>query len=507
MNETWRQWEGQTAGGKFPLRKYLGESERGPVFATEYGAPESKAAAIKLIPADPQNDDAQIARWATAANLPHPRLLRIFETGRCELEGARLLYVVMEYADEDLSHVIPERALSPAEAGEMVRPVIEALAWLHAKGLVHGHIKPANIMAVGEELRISSDGIGAARETKGRGKASAYDAPEAGTRGGSPATDVWSLGVTLVEVLTQQLPVWEWKGQEEPLLPAALPAPFGDIAKQCLRRDPQRRCTLAEIATRLDPDAPPLAAQARAEHRSEHRAEQRVKAKPAEAARPRAEIKPTVVATTRKASPKRKYALPAIAVAGLLVIFAAPKLLNHGPQASPEPAAVAPPQEPPSLEQKLPQNLNPDQTDHSSETLVAKRTDSAGAEPAAAVPVGVPAEDPAPKPVAKKAAGDIVPGGVVHQVLPEVPLKARDTIQGTVRVGVRVQVDRTGKVAEADLDSAGPSRYFANLALKAARNWEFTPAIAGGENASSEWILRFYFAQDGTKVTPVQLAR
>ena len=68
---------------------------------------------------------------------------------------------------------------------------------------------------------------------------------------------MWSLGVTLVEVLTQQLPAWEWKGQEEPELPR-LPAPFGDIARQCLRRDPQQRCTLAEIGARLDPDAPPL---------------------------------------------------------------------------------------------------------------------------------------------------------------------------------------------------------------------------------------------------------
>jgi eukaryotic-like serine/threonine-protein kinase len=511
MNEVWKQWEGQTAGGRLPLRKYLGESERGPVFLTEYGAEENKAAAIKLIPADPQTADAQLARWALAANLTHPHLLRIFETGRCELSGARLLYAVMEYADEDLSHVIPERSLTPAETREMLRPVLETLAYLHGKELVHGHIKPANIMAVGEELRISSDGVSAARETRGRGKATAYEAPEAGTRGGSAAGDVWSLGVTLVEVLTQQLPVWEWKGQEEPLLPAAPPAPFGDIAKQCLRRDPQRRCTLAEIATRLDPEAPPLVVQPRAEPRA--KAKPVAAAKSPQTVKPPAETKPKVEAptpkaTTQRASPKRSYAIPAIAigVAALVAIFVAPKLLNRSPEASPGPTAGTPAAtalQSSKSEQALPHGPATDQTAHSSETLVAKGTDSGGPEPPPAAPV----DPPAAKPAARKSGGDSVPGGVVRQVLPQVPERARETIQGTVRVGVRVQVDPTGKVAEANLDSAGPSKYFSNLALKAARDWEFTPAIVGGENAPSEWILKFYFAQDGAKVTPAQLAR
>jgi TonB family protein len=85
-----------------------------------------------------------------------------------------------------------------------------------------------------------------------------------------------------------------------------------------------------------------------------------------------------------------------------------------------------------------------------------------------------------------------------------VPQSASETIRGTVRVGVRVQVDPSGKVVGAVLDSTGPSKYFANLAIKAARGWEFTPAKVDGENAASEWILRFDFAQDGTKVTPVE---
>jgi len=495
MIEAWKHWEGQVADGKFRLRQYLGGSERGPVFLTEYG--EQKAA-IKLIAADAQNADAQLARWALVANLMHPNLLRILQTGRCQVGGARMVYAVMECADEDLSQIIPQRALSAAEAREMLRPVLEALAYLHGKGMVHGHVKPANIMAVGEQLKISSDGISAARETRGeRGKPGAYDAPEAGTRGGSAAGDVWSLGVTLVEVLTQQLPTWEWKGQEEPELPKAIQAPFGDIARQCLRRDPQRRCTLAEIGARLDPDAPALG--------KELGVEPRVIAQPAvrapkatDAAKAPMQAKPKAAAKPMSASPKRGFAMPTIAigVVALVVVFAASKLFHGRSEDSREPAASAveqPEMQPKPLEPRKP-----------AEKLVAKQSDSIRPAPVAAAPAATAVAQP--KPATKMPTRAFVRGAVLHQALPDVPQSALDTIRGAVRVGVRVQVDSSGKVVGADLDSAGPSKYFANLATKAAREWQFTPPKVDGQNVSSEWLLRFEFAQDGTTVTPLEKA-
>ena len=95
-------------------------------------------------------------------------------------------------------------------------------------------------------------------------------------------------------------------------------------------------------------------------------------------------------------------------------------------------------------------------------------------------------------------------GGVARQVLPNVPATASATIQGTVRVGVRVQVDATGKVVGADLESAGPSKYFAGLAEKAARAWEFVPPTADGQPTPSDWIVRFEFQSNGTKATTVR---
>jgi TonB family protein len=107
---------------------------------------------------------------------------------------------------------------------------------------------------------------------------------------------------------------------------------------------------------------------------------------------------------------------------------------------------------------------------------------------------------------AKTPSGGLVQGEVLQQVLPDVPQKARDTIRGKVRVSVRVAVDPSGSEVAATLDSPGPRKYFANLALQAARRWEFVPAEVNGRSIPSEWILRFEFESTATKVFPVRAA-
>ena len=77
---------------------------------------------------------------------------------------------------------------------------------------------------------------------------SVYDAPEIASGNISSASDSWSLGMTLMEALTQRLPAHE--AVAEPVL-ETVPAPFMGIAHCCLRRDPQRRCSAADIAERL----------------------------------------------------------------------------------------------------------------------------------------------------------------------------------------------------------------------------------------------------------------
>lgn len=78
-------------------------------------------------------------------------------------------------------------------------------------------------------------------------------------------------------------------------------------------------------------------------------------------------------------------------------------------------------------------------------------------------------------------------------MVPEVSAKARSTIRGTVRINVRVHLNPDGTVRTAELANPAPSEFFANLALKAARQWQFAPSTSGADG-----ILRFDFTQTST---------
>jgi len=106
--------------------------------------------------------------------------------------------------------------------------------------------------------------------------------------------------------------------------------------------------------------------------------------------------------------------------------------------------------------------------------------------------------------VARVPVGAAAHGTVAHQEMPEILDSARHTIRGTVRVSVKVDVDRSGDVEDAQLESSGPSKYFARAALNAAQLWKFEPPKAGGQGVLSSWTLHFKFTRDETTAVPVQ---
>jgi TonB family protein len=433
--ETWKQWEGHVVGGQFPLREYLGGSGRSVVFTTETGGARTKAA-IKLLPADLEDAKTHLARWRKAAKLSHPHLLRVFGMGRCELGDTELIYIVMEYAEENLAQILPQRSLTPREAQQLLESVADALIYLHKQGLVHGHIKPANIMAVNDQLKISTDGIAAAGAPGTRSQTTVYDAPEVSMGTVSPASDVWSLGVTMVEALSQRAPA----SREKLFLPNTVPARFADIARHCLVRDPQGRWTLPQIVGQWQPSH--------------------------EAAAP-IRIEEPIPAEAEPGSTQRRYLLPAGAVVALLIaMLAGPRLFRTPP---PEPKVQ----------------------------ISSKNSSTVGTESA-----------PSPVKSAPVRASDsgIVPGSVLHQVLPNVSQTARNTVQGKVRVRVKLAVDESGNVTDASFLSPGPSKYFARLAMQASRDWKFSPPQVNGRPVPSEWVLKFAFGRTATEVYPAQPA-
>ena len=83
----------------------------------------------------------------------------------------------------------------------------------------------------------------------------------------------------------------------------------------------------------------------------------------------------------------------------------------------------------------------------------------------------------------------------INEAIPDVPQSARATIRGTVRVSVRVIVDKKGTVLAATADDPGPSRYFERLAIESAKQWTFTPAASEEQRIM---VVRFNFTRAGT---------
>jgi TonB family protein len=556
MSEAWKTWEGQAVDG-FPLRQYLGGSDHSAVYLTQLNNSGEQKAAIKFIPAD-ASADAQLAKWRVAGELTHAHLLQLIRVGRCELANTNFLYVVMEYAEENLSEILPQRALEPDEVRQVLESALDALTYLHAQGLAHTRIKPGNILAAGDQLKLSSDTlseIGSAPVVMAQ--PGIYAAPETAAAPISPAADVWSLGVTVVEALTQRTPVLRGQMDVEVPLPENISAPYLEIARRCLQVDPSRRASLKEISALLNPTstAPYRDSVQHADHHTPATqspetlvaaVERRETPKTLPVAETVAAVEPTKKSlasqqvsllphtlppaspvgdtTTKPTRRKSRVAIPLVAAIILLAaILLAPRVLNRfsqlqpqaatvQPSIAPAPSSLTPPASATAPVAPLPTTQTKTEKWAAEKEAARERSSAAANETVssndATNPVSsrsVDAGEPrAASKSAKVAQTNPAHGAVLYQVVPDISQRARDTIQGTVRVGVKVHVDDAGKVTGADLDNFS-SKFFGDQAVQVARRWTFTPPQVDGRNVPSEWLLRFEFTQKATKVFPTQI--
>ncbi|HML16960.1 MAG TPA: TonB family protein [Bryobacteraceae bacterium] len=400
-----QRWEGSIVDGVFRLDQCLGEGESGVVFRTGFSR---RQATIKLIPADGAEADAQLASWNAAARLNHPNLARILASERSSVNGAPVVYLVTEYADETMADVLAERFLTPTEARDVLASALDALAYLHSQGLAHGHIKASNFLAIGDQLKLSVDGIAAS-----------------GPGLSGPSEDVRMLGALFQDVLDKPLP-----------------QPFLDITSHALDPDPRTRWTVPEIATRLDGRMPVRAA----------------------------EHKP----------PVWRWVLPAAAIVIVATLFLIARSARPvSPARAPAPAPAVAQSAPPAVIK----------TPALSETKAETKPEPVGPAPRSSKR----RPDAEPRPATNSAE-------ILNQPMPDVPAKAIRTIHGKVIIPIRVNVDPSGNVTDAKLDSRTGSRYLAGYALGAARQWKFTPS-----GAPESWVLRFTFTRENTTVSSQRL--
>ena len=535
MTEDWTKWEGLVIDRVFPLRRFLGRSNHSVVFLTEHTAHDLPDAAIKLIPADPAMEEAQLSRWRIAAALSHPHLIRIFDSGRCRLGGHPFLFVVMEYGEQTLAQILPHRALTADEAREMLLPTLDALAFLHGKNLVHGQLKPPNVLVVDDRVKLSSDNVRPAGDSSAiTAEPSLYDSPEAEEGRIAPAGDIWALGVTIVQALTQSSPAWPDERREIVSWSAALPSAFVSIVRRCLSRYPAGRPAITDlkalikrVAQAPEPrievtkaavteaavettmakaavtgvagaEAPGTKAAATEAAATEAAAAEAAAAEAAAAETPVSEA--AVAALTEAAA--GQAAVSNAAVSNAAANYAAAN--NAAANEPPRPAAAA---EPPvarrlsgpaiaaaavavlaviwigwRLFHGHPNNLPQPASSNSQPSSPQAALRAAAAQ-------NLPASAPAPASTPALASA-----AVIHQAIPDVPRHARESIRGRIKITVRVTVDRSGNVVGERLVNSGSSKYFARLATDAAAKWKFVPADKQG---SREWLLRFEFTRGG----------
>ena len=197
--------------GRFVIEDELGEGGFGVVYKATDPVLD-RTVALKVAKPEMVNSPDKVERFLreakTAANLRHPNIVPVFDSGQ---DVGRYFIASAYIAGQTLESLV-ETAHGPVDlrrAAEVIRKVAEALAYAHGKGVVHRDVKPANTMvdATGEPM-VMDFGI-AAREgdakltSDGGGIGTpAFMAPEQATGAGIAASDQYSLGCTLFQLIT-----------------------------------------------------------------------------------------------------------------------------------------------------------------------------------------------------------------------------------------------------------------------------------------------------------------
>jgi serine/threonine protein kinase len=260
--------------GQFQVEESVGSGSFGAVYRARDMLLGRTVALKVLRPGASLASETLLAEARAAAALNHPNVCTIFAVDAAD--GAPM--IVMEYvAGESLASRLRSGALSRQDVATFARQIAAGMAAAHAAGVVHGDLKPGNIMITANDaIKIMDFGLARRiavpnphEETmawtpprSGLSGTPGYMAPEQ-IRGepATPASDVFALGLILYEMLAGQPAVTgssplqvliRMQRFDPSLLVIDAPEPFAGILHEALARDAgERRITMSQIAERL----------------------------------------------------------------------------------------------------------------------------------------------------------------------------------------------------------------------------------------------------------------
>jgi serine/threonine protein kinase len=278
---------GDLIDGKYRVERVLGEGGMGVVVAARHEH-LGEQFALKILGenADPVREKRFLREARAAATLKSEHVARVFDVGK--LPGGRP-YMVMELLEgRDLDAVVTSEGAQPvALAVTYLLQAMSALAEAHALGMVHRDLKPGNLFLTRRrngaplvkllDFGISKDGWGGSGRISTLTSTGAilgspsFMAPEqlVSSRDVDARADIWSLGASLFELCTGELPfmgnalaeiyaaILRLPPRDMRALRPDLPAELARVVERCLEKDAEERYeSVAELALALAPFAP-----------------------------------------------------------------------------------------------------------------------------------------------------------------------------------------------------------------------------------------------------------
>jgi len=259
--------------GRYEILEVIGVGANSRV-ARAFDPLIARIVAIKLFPSELARGEARnrfVQEARVVGQISHPAVIALHDMGIDE--PSQTPYLVMEFIQgQPLEKLLEKGSIPCSKACAWAAEVATALGVAHRRGVIHGDVKPANIL-ITEDDRVKLTDFGMARLASRDSKdtpllgSPAYWCPEQIV--GKPQdarSDIFSLGVVMYEMVTGHRPFDADSLQgicsrilSSTPLPAShanpsVPAAFNELIASCLAKDPSQRCASAEtLAERLHP--------------------------------------------------------------------------------------------------------------------------------------------------------------------------------------------------------------------------------------------------------------